>query len=525
MQLIKISASKVNIHTDASRLGNIKINDLLMLHDATASIVCIVTSLTGHETYDLKDELNAMGDFDIDTEQSNIIEASIIGSLKDGMFSKSVDTYPTIDVKIEKIDSARFTEMLAGSHEAGFQIGTYAAYDERAYINGNRFFQRHSSIVGNSGSGKSYCVASLLEKISALGGANVILFDLHGEYKDLSFVETVKIGDGGLAFPLWFLSFKDIYSFFLKMKEDNATLQIAALRRAFYEARRNEASESLPVTFNIKELLFTLIRKNEEEVTTGEYYKTGDKAGVAKTVKGDMNGKLSSVISIIEDKLIDSHYNFMTADHPQSYLNYFIGKIYGNHSSGVKVIDLSDVPHDMLPIVVGIITKLIYQVQLQQDKGAIHPVNVICEEAHAYIPASDFGLSASQRRLLEIFETIAKEGRKFGITLTIVSQRPGELNKTIMAQVENYIVLKMTNETDRQYIKSILPESSRAVMDMLPLFSPGDCFTIGDASSIIFKTRIDAPAEPPMSSTIDVWNAWARKSDIDVDSLVHKIFE
>lgn len=523
MQLIKISTTKVNIHTDAIQLTGIKINDLLLLSDSDVSIVCIVTGITGHESFDVDDNLTESGDFDVTVERTNVIEAAIIGSVKDGLFSKSIDNYPTIDVKIEKIDGQLFNHMLVKSHDNAFRIGKYESYDETAYIDGNRFFQRHASIVGNTGSGKSYCVSSILQKMSGLNSSNVILFDLHGEYKGLSFVKSIKIGNDGLGFPLWFLSLRDIYSFFLKMKEDSATTQIAALRKAFYEARNSDKSENMPIAFDMDDLVLLLEKQNDEVVSTGEYYKSGDKSGMQKMIKGENNGKLAPTIAAFQDKAIDSRYRFMTEFRKQSYLYEFVGEIFSIENRNIKVLDLSDVPHDMVPVVVAAITKLVYQAQLQQDRENIAPINIICEEAHVYIPSSDFGLSASQRRLLDVFELIAKEGRKFGVSLTIVSQRPSELNRTIMAQVENYIVLKMANETDKQFIKSILPESSRSIIDMLSLFSTGDCFAIGDASSIIFKIHIDEPLEPPISNTIDVWTRWSQDRQIDVRSLVDRI--
>lgn len=521
MNLIKIMPDRVQIKSNSEQLGDLSINSAIFVsdRDRNISLVCVVAAITTNEQ---EEQFDNDGEI-LETETTSTIDCSIIGSLINGTFSKSVDLYPSTNVTINPIDSEMFRSMIADSGPSGFRLGTYANYDCEATIDGNKFFQRHAAILGNTGSGKSVTVASMLEKISELKGANVILFDLHGEYSNLSYVKTIKIGDGGLDFPMWFLSLKDIYGNLLKIKEETAQTQVAAIRKAFYEARESDKSEEIPIAFDIVELLQILERENAEEIPTGEYYKTGDRAGEAKTVKGDNNGKLTSVINLFRDKQIDKRYAFMTGYKDQHYLHDFIYEIFAIHDKNIKVIDLSDVPSDMLPTIIAVTTKLIYRVQLQQERENLVPLSIICDEAHVYIPTSDFGLGASQRRLLDVFETIAKEGRKFGTSLLVVSQRPSELNRTIMAQCANYIILKMSNDADKQMIKGVLPEGSRGIVDSVNLFRPGDCLVVGDAADITFKIRIDLPGELPNSSTIDTWEIWQDEQSISSNYLVDKL--
>ena len=522
MKLVKIFSDKVQIKTDSACLKNLKINDLLILADDAVSIVCIVTGLTGNDALDVYDyDHDLLGQ----TASNNVIDCGILGSLVNGKFTKSIDIYPTTNVEISILDNEAFIDMIRSDGDSVFRLGTYTNYNTRAGLNGNKFFQRHFAILGNTGSGKSVTVSSLLEKLSALQSSNVILFDLHGEYQGLDFVKTVKIGNGGLNFPLWFMPFRDIYSNIFRLKEESATLQLSALRKAYYSARRSKKSEDIPIPFRLNDILDALKDANEDIINTGEFYKTGDKAGQAKTVKGENNGKLTSLIAILADKMLDARYSFMCEEQPQNYLYTFINEVYGISEKNVKVVDLSDVPHDMVPVIIAIITKLIYKTQLQLKRDTMspvdyHPLCIVCEEAHAYIPSNGFGLGASQRRLLEIFEIIAKEGRKFGTALGIVSQRPSELNKTIMAQCANFIVLKITNETDKSMVKGILPESSQSIIDTLSLFSAGDCLVIGDAADITLKIKIDLPSEMPKSGTINTWDVWRDDRWLDIDVLV-----
>ena len=521
MTLIKITPDKVQIKSDDGQLGSMSINSAMLISEDARdiSLVCVVSAITKNET---EDQFDGDGEY-MGTDDTSTIDCSIIGSLVNGVFAKIVDQYPTTDVKIKPVDNALFQRMISGDISSAFKLGTYSNYDSDAFLDGNKFFQRHSSILGNTGSGKSFSVASILEKVSVLKGANIILFDLHGEYSNLSYVKKIKIGEDGLDFPMWFLPLRDIYGNLLRIKEESAQTQIAAPRQAFYMARRSEKSEEIPIVFDIEKLVSTLDSANNEEVLTGETYKTGDKAGIAKTVKGENNGKLTSVVNLLQDKLTDRRYDFMTRKHGQDYINFFANAVFSTDESNIKVIDFSDIPNDMIPTIVAVTTRLIYRLQLQQQRDDIVPLCLICDEAHVYIPSSDFGLGASQRRMLDVFETIAKEGRKFGVSLMVVSQRPSELNRTIMAQCANFIVLKMSNDTDKQMIKSILPEGSKGTIDSVNLFSPGDCLVIGDSAKITFKIKIDMPAEPPNSDTISTWDIWKAGGCPKTDELVKNL--
>ena len=140
---------------------------------------------------------------------------------------------------------------------------------------------------------------------------------------------------------------------------------------------------------------------------------------------------------------------------------------------------------------------------------------LVCDEAHVYIP-NNFQLSASEKRMVEIFEDIAKEGRKFGITLFPASQRPSELNKTIMAQCANFIVSKLNNENDKTMIKGMLPDGNESIIDSTTTFSPGEVLIIGDAVPIPLKIQVELADERPQSRTIDFWDRWSANPTVDL---------
>ena len=210
----------------------------------------------------------------------------------------------------------------------------------------------------------------------------------------------------------------------------------------------------------------------------------------------------------------------MFTDELQSYLYYMMEAVLGT-TKPVKNIDLSGVPHDVALPIIGVISRLIFDIQRQQDMDNIRPVTIVCDEAHVYIP-DNFQLAASQRRMVEVFEDIAKEGRKFGVTLFPATQRPSELNKTIVAQCANMIVGKLNNENDKALIKGMLPDGDEALIDAVTMFSPGEVLVIGDAVPIPLKIKVQLAKERPVSRTINFWDVWGEERAYDIAELVDR---
>lgn len=518
MKLIKILTDKIQIKSNDSDFAKCHINDLIKISDGEITLVTMVSALTDTDAEQpLEDDDFLSG---IQTPSVKNIECNIIGSIVDGRFTNSIDHYPTTAVTASLIDSMEFSGMLQskGADEC-FCIGNYSGYSTPAYINGNKLYQRHSCIVGNTGSGKSETLAKIIEETASATNCNIIIFDIHGEYSGLPYVDSIKMGE--VPFPIWMLGFSDMVTNLLKVKEDS-TVAMSALRKAYYHQCQQHGNEDKPVWYGFNRMLTYIRGLNEETVGTGEFYKTGDKAGQEKTKQGDYNGKLSGIVNSMDTLLKDKRYEFLFKDYSEDYLELFLNRIMGGDNP-VKNIDLSGIPHDIAVLIIGAITKLIYNIQIMQKDA--RPITLVCDEAHVYIP-TDFQLSASQRRMVEIFENIAKEGRKFGITLMVASQRPSELNKTIMAQCANYIVMKLNNENDKTMMKGVMAEGSSGVIESTTMFSPGDCIVIGDAAPIPLKIHVELAKERPHSRTIDFWTDWQQdRKNVDYGELLEEYLE
>lgn len=504
MKLVKILPDKIQIRTDDTEFKNARLNDLISVSDGEVELVTMITAITDNDVETQMDD-NAIVE-ELQQPSLKVIECLILGSVIDGEFKQQIDKYPNTNAEIEKMYAQEVTDILWDNPHGTFHLGYYAAYpDAVAWIDGNKFYQRHSCIVGNTGCGKSETVTKIIEETAKLPRANLVIFDIHGEYSNLSYVDSIKMGE--VPFPIWMLGFSDMATNVLKVKEDS-TVVMSALRKAYYEQCPN-GNEGKPIYFHFEKMMEFIKGLNDEYIDTGETYKSGEKAGQPKYIKGDLNGKLSGIVNAMETVYTDRRLSFIFAHEGQLYLKMFLERIMGGDKP-VKNIDLSGVPHDIAVLIIGAITKLIYNIQIMKKDAK--PITLVCDEAHVYIP-KDFQLTAVQRRMVEIFENIAKEGRKFGITLFVASQRPSELNKTIMAQCANYIVMKLNNENDKSMIKGMMPAGSADVIETTTMFSSGDCLVVGDSCPIPLKIHVELAKERPQSKTIDFWDEWSKERE------------
>jgi DNA helicase HerA-like ATPase len=176
-------------------------------------------------------------------------------------------------------------------------------------------------------------------------------------------------------------------------------------------------------------------------------------------------------------------------------------------SGGVKIINFSEVPSDVLPLIVSLVARLAFSVQQWTPSDIRHPVAIFCDEAHLYIPHKNTA-GATDDISIQIFERIAKEGRKYGVSLVVVTQRPSEVNKTILSQCSNFVAMRLTNSDDQAVIKKLLPDSLGGFSDILPTLDTGEALVVGDASLLPSRIRIDEPINKPDSGTIEFWKEW-----------------
>ncbi len=168
-------------------------------------------------------------------------------------------------------------------------------------------------------------------------------------------------------------------------------------------------------------------------------------------------------------------------------------------------------PSDILPLITGLIGRLVFSLQQWMDEDKRHPIALFCDEAHLYIPASIKG--GMEEKGLANFERIAKEGRKYGVSLVVISQRPSDVNKTILSQCGNFVAMRLTNPDDQNVIKRLFPDNLGDFSEMLPILDIGEGLIVGDACLLPSHVVIDSPTIKPSSATIDFWDEWEKTKE------------
>lgn len=470
------------------------------------------------------------------------IRVALIGTYrtKDGdkanTFKRGADSFPQIDrncflIYGENLQS--LMNLLGAEFKEGerLSIGHYVSdLSAEAIASGDKFFQRHASIVGSTGSGKSWCVARLLEQAAALDHSNLIVFDMHGEYSPLAkseqgaYADYLRIAGPGdlespdddvLFLPYWLLGREEMLSMFLDRSDDNAPnqasrftyhvrqLKAEALDRENKEYVKQTFTVDSPIPYQLQDLLDRLNADNTEMVP-----------GARGEKKGDWNGKLTRFLSRLSAKIEDRRYGFLfqpsNAASQYDWLNSVIKRLLMSPSdkkTGIKVIDFSEVPPDVLPVVTAVLARLLYNVQFWVDPDERTPFAIACDEAHLYLPVKE-DASAVERQALGVFERIAKEGRKYGTSLVVISQRPSDVSRTILSQCNNFIILRLTNDRDRSTVQGLVPDSLRSLTDSVPLLDIGECVFLGDAVLLPTRIKITPPSIEPASSTRPFWREW-----------------
>ena len=498
-------------------------------------------------------KFSEMLDDNDEIEKDDVVKITLIGTLLDkfgtreNIFKRTLESVPEITAQcyiMNNEDLSNFMSVLSVNSEGkdnSLKIGNYTLNkDATAYLDGNRLFQKHAVIVGSTGSGKSCTVATLIEEIAKLQSSNAVVFDIHGEYEPI-IGENIKhfkiagpsdgVSDGFIYLPYWLLTYEEMISMMIDRSDNNAPNQAMIFSRTVYKCKKDylisvgksdivdDITIDSPTPYDIKTLLDELNAINSEVVP-------GAKAGSTK--KGDFNGTLSRFIQRLENKVSDKRLNFLFSS-DESLLNYdymveLCSKLMlpASSNGGVKIIDFSEVPSDVLPLVVSLVARLIFSVQQWTDREKINPIAIFCDEAHLYIPQNTKqGIEAQS---LNSFERIAKEGRKYGIGLVVITQRPSEVDRTVLSQSSNFIAMRLTNADDQNVIKKLLPDSLGNFGELLPILDVGEALIVGDASLLPSRINVNKPNPEPNNATIGFWSEWSKEStdnslDIAIESL------
>ena len=531
-EVIAVFPDKVRISVDSIEDFSIAENQLrvgsyLRIADNDNSVVIAVI-----ENFTIEVGTTSTGD----ASRKYILEANPLGIIRNGRFERGSDTLAIPPKKVEpaKIEEIQqiFEEALPAQKKFSF---AKLASDHTICVpvDGDKFFNKHIAIVGSTGSGKSHTVAKIIQQAASgkaggyvgMNNSHVVMFDIHAEYK-AAFPDAKHIDITNLRLPYWLLNSDELQELFIDT-EANDHNQRNLFKEAVVKSKKEHfrgddvAKEKIhfdsPLLFEINDIL-----------ELARYKNTTERDG---TRQGPLVGKLSNFISRFENKLADKRLDFLLGDESrdtsfEDVLKSLIG--YGESKTNITIIDLSGVPFDVLSITVSLISRILFEYGYYYKRLRIAennneneandvPLLLVYEEAHKYAPNND---AAKYRASRESIERIAKEGRKYGITLLLASQRPSEISETIFSQCSNFLALRLTNPSDQNYVKRLLPDTMGNLVDRMPSLRAGESLLIGDAVVLPSVVQIDMCDPTPASSDIPYWQLWQEPwHDLDFEAI------
>lgn len=465
-------------------------------------------------------------------ETDRFIALIPVGELNEnGTFIRGVRHYPTPGADVFAVGLKEINAIFSKFRDYEFFIGQLASHkDYHLSLDPRALFGRHFAILGQSGSGKSWAVTSLIQNtIKAMPRSHLIMLDLHGEYcwktKDgeiesafpkelVNYVDAME-----MEMPYWMMTYAELVELFIDKNDRGASMQMAFMRELLQQLKRKEAkninlpsvSIDTPIYFSLAELYAQFKSANEERKDFGK-------------TQGALFGQFDEFLVRMQSRFNDVRYDFLLKPKRRNnsasmvdLLREFIG--LGKKKANITVVDLSSVPTDVRPAVSAQIGRLAYEFNYWNPNRRQFPITLICEEAHAYIPRERNGQFEGTKKMME---RIAKEGRKYGVSIGVISQRPTELSETMLAQCSTFICLRTTNPDDQAYIRGLVPEAEGDLTDILTSLGRGEALIVGEAAPLPTRVQIYRPNPEPKSNDVDYYNGWRNgPDDLDVDEIVN----
>lgn len=549
-EVIAVYPSKVKISVDDlskfvaidEQVEKLKVGSYLEIaDDDNHKLIAII------ESYSIVvDEKKASG-------RTFVIEANPLGIIENDSFTRGGDSLtipPTKVLPAKKQDIEAIFNVSIKKDEKFYFSKLVQDLTINTPVNGNKFFNKHFAIVGSTGSGKSHTVTKVLQnainaklgQYDGLNNSHIVLFDIHGEYKE-AFPGANHINSQNIKIPYWLFDSDELADLFIESNEDNSHNQVSQFRYAVTENKKKENPTlpkdkiyfDSPLRFKIDEVITYIKNMNNELINKkNNRYPTTKSGEVVKNripkyfecdlefekvssdyVNGPYTGDFERFILRLETIRNNPRLQFLFNDveslRLEDILRQFIGYTK-SELSNISIIDLSGIPFEVLSITVSLISRILfeygyyYKRLLMNDVDCETPLLLVYEEAHKYVPKSSL---VKYRASKTAIERIAKEGRKYGVTLGIISQRPSEISETIFSQCNNFVAMRLTNPDDQNYVKRLLPDSLGNLTDTLPSLKTGEALLIGDAVALPSIVKIDECTEhKPSSNDIPYFKIW-----------------
>lgn len=433
----------------------------------------------------------------------------------DFTFERGISTYPLPGQPIYLATIEELRRVYAKPDKTTVQVGTVSqARGLPVHLLLDELLGKHFAVLGTTGSGKSCAVTLMLEGIlKQYPHGHIILLDPHNEYSRAFAGKAKVIDPTTLEIPHWLLNFEEAIEVFVGRTEHAATSQTNILKDAILKARQDFPTrvlenEKITVDSPVPYTLGSLTSNIEKA-----------KQGLSES-KAESHNKILNKIKLLRD---DKRFEFLLLpdNKVSDNLASLLGKLIRLPSEGMplSIIDLSGVPSDVVDVVVSVLCRTVFDFSLWNTKREQVPLLLVCEEAHRYAPRSDEAAFQPTKRALA---RIAKEGRKYGVGLALVTQRPSELSESIVSQCNTIIALRMSNEQDQNFVRRALPDNVKSLVDALPTLRTREALVVGQGTAVPVRLLFDEIPESrrPKSQDVSFSKAWAH--DVADAALVQK---
>lgn len=514
-----------------------QIGSYVKIVQGTVSILAMLTRMSEIEKLESSEQASPSKEMDLTPLAQRTIWLTPIGQLSEtDEFERGVSIYPTTGAEVHAVGQDDLKKMFVKFESKGYDVGVLPSNPSVSVcLDPTSLFGRHFAVLGQTGAGKSWTIANLVQQaLRVMPKSHIIILDLHGEYcwKDDSGGECSAfencnyryVNARELEMPYWLMTYAELCDLLIDQTDFSAHNQTAAFREILIQLKEQEGARpeleldrvtlDTPIYFDITKLRSAIVDKNGQVL---------GKSG--KMINGPLTGKFDNFLMRLDSRLNDVRYDFLlkpqrrdSSESLSDLLKDFVG--LGDPKSSVTIIDLSSVPFDVRPPVAAQIGRLAFEFNYWNPQYREFPILLICEESHIYIPRSAEAQFKGSRKSME---RIAKEGRKYGVGIGIVSQRPHEVSETVLAQCGTFLCLRITNPDDQNYIRSLAPEAERNLIDILAGLGRGECLALGEAVPIPTRLRFYKADPPPNSDDIDFYLQWKEGLDeVDVNEIVKR---
>lgn len=435
-------------------------------------------------------------------------------------FERGVSTYPLPQQTVYLTPKAELRFIYGKAKGAVVQLGQHVGSGGTPCLADlNELLGKHTAVLGSTGAGKSGTVAAIIHSILERGDKTsyekwkprIIILDPHGEY-GTAFADHTKLSsdDGTLTLPYWLLNFQETVALLIGKTEFVATSQANIVKSALMAAREEGAQQlgldanSITVDSPVPYKLSTLKAKIDAD----------------KPPQPSKQDSHNSILQKLEVLMTDARLRFMMEEWNDGANDPFpevIKQLTGDGPQP-RIVDLSGVPNEVAGVSSAVIARTLFNLKIwqTQPERESDPVLLVCEEAHRYVPNRG---EAQYEAAQEAIRRIAKEGRKYGVGLLLVSQRPSEVEATVLSQCNSWIVLRITNDADREHVRSILPDSMSGLTKMLSGLRRQEAIFVGQAAMLPSRILVRdlKPEQLPKSNDIDFDKGWQNDATPDAD--------